>query len=86
MAEKSAAVRKALAIMAKNKKKRDAEGQMSSDAAGTPAYMQGKKTDSGIGAEASNAPGQSPRALIEQQNNALAQELLKKQQKKIKGY
>lgn len=71
--------------MAKNKKMRDAAGQMSSDAAGTPAYMQGKG-DTGIGAEVSNAPGQSPRSLTEQQNNALAQELLKKQQKRIKGY
>ena len=71
--------------MARNKKKRDAAGQMPVDEAGTPAYMKGKPTDTGIGAEVSNAPGQSPRALMEQQNNALAQELLKKQQQKIKS-
>ena len=72
-------------MMVKNKKMRQAAGQMPVDEAGTPAFMKGK-SDTGIGAEVSNAPGQSPRALIEQQNNALAQELLKKQQKKIKGY
>lgn len=71
--------------MAKRKKNSDAKGQQSSDAAGTPAYMQGKG-DTGITAEASTQAGQDPRSLIEQKNNALAQELLKKQQKRIKGY
>jgi hypothetical protein len=38
-----------------------------------------------VGPELSNAPDQSPRALMEQQNNDLAQQLLKKQQERIKS-
>lgn len=38
-----------------------------------------------VGPELSNAPGQAPRSLIEEQNNQLAQELLKKQQMRIKA-
>ena len=38
-----------------------------------------------VGSELSNAPGQDPRALIEERNNQLAQELLKKQNDRIKA-
>lgn len=38
-----------------------------------------------VGAELSNAPGQAPRSMMEQQNNELAQQLLKKQQERIKA-
>lgn len=75
MAEKSPEVKKALAMMAKRKKMMEA--------AGVPASQMSKQM-AGI-SEAGTDAASSGRALKEQQNNQLAQELLKKQQNKIKG-
>lgn len=71
--------------MAKNKKAREAAmaaGQKSSDNAGTPASMQ-QNAKAGIDEYGTDAAS-SGRAMMEQQNNQLAQELLKKQQDEIK--
>ena len=84
MAEKNADVKKALAIMAKNKKARDAAGQQSANDAGVPAYMMASANQEYVGPDASNSDGQAPRAMMEQQNNQLAQKLFKAQQDKIK--
>lgn len=67
--------KKAKALMLKKKKLA---------AAGVPEGQMGNQM-SGLD-EAGTDSASSGRAMLEQQNNALAQELLKKQQKKIKGY
>ena len=38
-----------------------------------------------VGTDISNDPNQAPRSMMEQQNNDLAQQLLKKQQERIKA-
>lgn len=77
MAEKSMAVKKALAIMARNKKMRDAGVPPGQE--GAPAYY---------GKDASQ-DGYAPRALTEEMNNQMAQEMFKKmspeQKKKFLG-
>jgi hypothetical protein len=53
------------------------------DASGMPAAMAGKAQEY-VGPDAANSYSQAPRNLLEQKNNELAQELLKKQQDEIK--